>query len=288
MDLIIETDIGHDPDDFFAICYLISAGVNIRAITITPGDPDQVAITKLILRETGLNIPIGVSKLNRDKLSSGSIHHSMLNKYGRSKIEAHDGPGDKIVGDVLKEYPDCELFVIGPVSSIGKYLKNHNVEIKRATMQGGFLGYNLHNFPCKRLSKFENSVWQPTFNLNGDIPAGLSFISANIKERMFVGKNVCHTVIYNRNTHNRGLKIKDRASELFKEAMDMYLKKHGEKKFHDPSAACCHLHPEIGSWVIGNTKRMEKGWGTELCENGDLILADIDYGMLWENILNFK
>lgn len=34
--LIVETDIGHDPDDLFALCYLFSAGVNIKAILLTP------------------------------------------------------------------------------------------------------------------------------------------------------------------------------------------------------------------------------------------------------------
>jgi len=28
----IETDLGSDPDGFFAICYLLSAGVNIRVL----------------------------------------------------------------------------------------------------------------------------------------------------------------------------------------------------------------------------------------------------------------
>ncbi len=35
--LVVETDLGRDPDDFSALCYLISAGYNIVGITITPG-----------------------------------------------------------------------------------------------------------------------------------------------------------------------------------------------------------------------------------------------------------
>lgn len=51
MKLIIETDLGHDPDDFFAICYFIDAGIDIQLITISPGDPDQIAIAKFLLKE---------------------------------------------------------------------------------------------------------------------------------------------------------------------------------------------------------------------------------------------
>ena len=63
MDIIIETDIGGDPDDFFAICYLISSGANIRLINISPGSKRQIAIAKFIIKRLGLNIPIGVPTL---------------------------------------------------------------------------------------------------------------------------------------------------------------------------------------------------------------------------------
>jgi hypothetical protein len=43
IDLIVETGLGHDPDDFFTLCYLAAAGVRLRAITVVPGDRDQLA-----------------------------------------------------------------------------------------------------------------------------------------------------------------------------------------------------------------------------------------------------
>ncbi len=51
MNLIIETDIGHDPDDFFALCYLHSAGIKIRAILISIGHSYQTAIFNRIKQE---------------------------------------------------------------------------------------------------------------------------------------------------------------------------------------------------------------------------------------------
>jgi hypothetical protein len=35
MDLIVETDCGHDPDDLFMLCHLVAAGVNLRCVTVT-------------------------------------------------------------------------------------------------------------------------------------------------------------------------------------------------------------------------------------------------------------
>lgn len=289
MDLIVETDIGHDCDDFFALCYLVSAGVNIRAILISPGDPDQVAIARFFCEQVGLQIPIGASKLNRSKLSSGSIHHEMLKKYRYSFAAAPDGLGVDLLPDIFKLYPDAELFVIGPVSSLGAYFANNpDLVVKRGTMQGGFCGYHLHNYPVERLPQFEGKTWVPTFNLNGDRPGGLAFLNAKIGDRRFVGKNVCHTVLYTAQQFARMRPPPNRASELFMEAMRMYLAKHTEKKFHDPTAAVCHLHPEIGFWVKGKIQKMEGGWGTVADENGDSVLAHIDYDKLWEHIYTME
>ena len=287
MNLIVETDLGHDPDDLFAILWLLSIGVNIRAITLHPGDLDQVAMAKFITSHFGLDCPVGVAKLNRDKLSSGSVHHQLLKKYKRPLVDVHDGPGDEIIADAYKKYPDSELFVIGPVTSVAKYLKKNDPLIPRVTMQGGFLAYDQHNFPCRRLEKFEGKNWVPTFNLNGDRPAGLALMAARATERRFVTKNVCHTVIYNKAVHER-LKPHNEPSRMFKEAMDMYLEKHDEKKFHDPTAAVCHVIPEVASWVRGNLMKIESGWGTKLNEDGDYIIADIDYDRLWNHICNFN
>ena len=292
MDLIIETDIGHDPDDLFAICYLAAAGVNIRAILISPGDPDQIAIAKFVCDEIGLNIPIGVSHENRDKLSSGSIHHELLKKYGRPLEAKADGMGVDIITSVLGEYPDCQLFVIGPVTSIGRYLKNNpEAYFDAATMQGGFLPYSVCDANVRH-PNFEGKDSMPTFNLNGDRESGVRFIAANIACRQMVGKNVCHTIMFDR---EQGKKICPkpgpgcRASSLFKEAADMYLEKHEGKKFHDPTAACLHLHSEIGTWLHGKTVKSGSGWTTVAdSKNGDKILVDVDRDMLWGHLLNFK
>ena len=47
--IIIDTDLGHDPDDFFAICYLSAIGVKIDAIVLSPGDLDQIAFANFLV-----------------------------------------------------------------------------------------------------------------------------------------------------------------------------------------------------------------------------------------------
>lgn len=275
MSLIIETDLGHDPDDFFAICYLAAAGVDIRAILVTPGDPDQIAIAALLRDELGLDIPIGAAKPNRTKLSSGSIHHDLLKRYGRRLEAFPDGLGHEFLAGMKTE--DHDLFVIGPLSSVGKHLRSGGRPFRRATMQGGFVPYSFYR-PTVTLDKFEDQSWVPTFNLNGDVDGAKAFLSANMPRRV-VGKNICHTVEFNKARFARFAPPKNRASELFCEAAQLYFTHHDSKKFHDPTAAVLHLHPEVGLWADGKTTRMKGGWTTFPGE--DQVLVDLDYEAMW-------
>jgi len=316
MNLIVETDIGHDPDDLFALCYLIAAGVNIKALLVHPGDPDQIAITKYICEVAGIKIPIGFDKFNRIKNSSGSIHHQLLGKRMEhlNKWGIGDGYSDDILNDEIRE--DTEFFVCGPVTTIGNYLENYPSSIKKATMQGGFLSYSAYN-PKNKIEKFVGKYSMQTFNLNGDIKAGKKFLSANIQRRQMVGKNLCHSIIFQQDHLDR-INPKCDTSKLFKRAAELYFTKHSNKKFHDPTAACLHLHPEIGEWFRGRTVRLNtsSGWGEKLAKsekyddyleyislnqdirsdgwgtipdpNGDYIAANIDEDKLWDHLFNFN
>lgn len=292
MNLIIETDLGHDPDDFFAICYLIAAGVNIRHISVHPGDPDQLAVANLIRKFTGHNFTIGNSKVDREKPSSGGIHHELLKHFGHSLSYTPDGLGEYLVEMACEEYDDVEALVIGPATSIGGFIAAHKtlseepVPIKWATIQGGFLGYHHHDFPCLRLPQFEGRSWMPTFNLNGDRNAALSLGTSGVPLQ-YVCKNVCHTVEFTRERFSEFGKPKCAASELFIKAGELYFRKHDGKKFHDPTAAVCHLYPEIAEWVIGRMFKMEGGWGYVPDVEGHLVIADIEYDILWEHLRTF-
>ena len=291
MDLIVETDLGRDPDDFFALCYLISAGVDIRAITISPGDLDQVAVAKFLLKEVGLDIPVGVGRLKRDKSSVGGVHKTLLTRYGFPSIYPHDGYGPEVIREVHAKYPDAEFFSIGPVLSVGRYILSHKptsfLPITRATMQGGFIGYDIHGQDVPRLDKFEGLKVCPTFNLGGGKNEAFSYTSCKfIGQRNWIGKNICHTIVYDKIIHKiiQAVPPKDRAGELLREGMDAYLEKHSGKKFHDPSAAVCMLHPEIATWVKASPYYEKGKWGCFMDEHGDNVCINIDTDKLWEHI----
>ncbi len=283
MDLIVETDLGHDPDDFFTLCYLAAAGVRIRAICVVPGDRDQLAIARLLVKTLDLDVPVGASKLDSGKFSSGGMHHELLKRFGFPKTAGHDGPGHEVIAATVGRHPDCEFLIIGPCTSTARYLSRPEAVIpRRLTMQGGFLGYHLHA-PQVRLPQFEGKEGVPTFNLNGDRKGADVLLQAPIPDRRFVGKNVCHTLLYDRAFHAT-MPAADPGSPaqmLFFSGMEAYLRTHEAKKWHDPTAAACHLHPHLGTWVRGRVARIADGWGTLADEQGDQVLADVDRAALW-------
>jgi pyrimidine-specific ribonucleoside hydrolase len=190
----------------------------------------------------------------------------------------------------MAKHPDCEFLIIGPCTSTARYLSRPDARMpRRLTMQGGFLGYHLFA-PRVLLPEFEGKEWLPTFNLNGDRKGAQVLLNALIPERRFVGKNVCHTLLYDQTMHATmpATDPNNPASVLFMLAMEMYLATHAEKKWHDPTAAACHLHPEIGTWLRGRVTKIESGWGTVADREGDLILADIDREALWDCFRSWK
>jgi pyrimidine-specific ribonucleoside hydrolase len=283
-ELIVETDLGHDPDDFFTLCYLAAAGVPIRAVCVVPGDRDQLAVARMVVKVLGLDVPVGASKPDSRTCSSGGMHHDLLDRLGFPREAGHDGPGHEVIAAVMERSPGCEFLVIGPCTSTARYLTRPDARVpRRLTMQGGFLGYHLHA-PRVRLPEFEGREWAPTFNLNGDRKGAEVLLKAPIPDRRFVGKNVCHTLLYDRAFH-ASMPAADPdspAQVLFMAGMGAYLREHEAKKWHDPTAAACHLHPEVGVWYRGRVVKREGGWGTAPDENGDLILADVDREALWD------
>lgn len=276
--LIIETDLGRDPDDFFAICYLIGAGIKIEAMFITPGDPDQIAIGKFLSKHLKQNFPVMASHENRNKKSSVGIYYQILNKYQYPLLESADNQEIDL--------NNKDIFIIGPPTKIGTMLEGKT--IGNITVQGGFIGYDVHGLPTIKLDKFIGKQTVSTFNLGGAISQSHNIINhKNCKNKRFVSKNLCHTIIYNDHINDliMSYKTKNPAIKLLREGMNLYLKNHkAGKKFHDPTAAVCHLHPQIATWVKAKLYSEKNQWGAKLDENGDDIIVDIDRDKLWEYI----
>jgi pyrimidine-specific ribonucleoside hydrolase len=236
------------------------------------------------------DVLIGVPELGRKKEQPTNIHRDLLDKYKFPYYSSRAVYSLNIL-DCIARNANLEFFGCGPLKNFGHcLLPPCTLKINRATMQGGFIGYDVHGLPCKKLAKFEGKVKVATFNLNGDKKGALRFLEMeNIRERRFVSKNVCHTVTYDKRVHEivKSVPPKDRASELLREGMDLRFKSNPEGKvFHDPTAAVCHIHPEIATWVRAKLYCEKGEWGANLDDNGDYIIVDVDQEKIWNHIAN--
>jgi hypothetical protein len=281
-DFIIETDLGHDPDDLFCICHLVEAGHNVLAMGLVPGCRGQVTLACGLRELFGLDYEIGIQK-DAAKDEKLGIHDDLACYYGFSIQHSYaDGLSQDVFRRALTKNPDADLLIIGPAPGLGKVA---DLARGKMTFQGGFLPYSLHR-PSNPLPQFEGKEYVPTFNFNGDRKAVDALQTAPLALRRYCGKNVCHGVVLDRKRAEGLSEPKNSAGEVYTRAVKLYLERHEAKKMHDPTALACHLHPEIATWFRGRPMRNSHGWTTFPYCDGDYVLADVDHERLWDVILN--
>lgn len=287
MNFIIETDLGHDPDDLFTLCHLWEAGHTILALGLVPGSPEQVHLATGLRKRLQLDFLVGVAKPFAQSEKLG-IHDKLIARLGFVATIA-DGSNAEVFSQAFRKQVDAEVLAIGPAPGLRETCSFAQGNL---TFQGGFLPYSLYR-PEEELPQFEGKTEMPTFNFNGCRDAVERVLAAPFKRRQFCGKNVCHSILLTRGlsslmdlTQTIGCGPAAEACGVYEEARKLYFTKHQEKKLHDPVALVCHLRPEIATWFRGFPIRQGSGWSVRPDPEGDFILADIDREKLWHHLLN--
>lgn len=271
-----------DPDDFLTLLLLLGHPlVNLKAVTVTPGTPDQIGLVRHALSWFSLNIPVGAFNIEHDKVCVSKWHYKA---YGQISASRDAEPGDQ----VLLQYCDDTTTLItgGPLKNLGAALELAKVtgrefKLGRLVAQGGFAGEGV--IPSdKQLDKFKGEQTCPTYNLNGDRKSALAVLEySGIQIRRFVSKNVCHHVYYDQELHEyiRAIKDKSQSLALIWKGMDIYLrKKPMGKKLHDPLAACCAIDESIGTWAEVELYQERNEWGARLSPGSRTwIITDYDH-----------
>ena len=292
LQVVLDMETG-DPDDFFTLLFLLGHPcVHLKAVTVVPGTPDQIGFLRYVLqRFNRTDLPLGV--FNMDAKPALSKFH--LKIYDNQSItesrEALDG------SDVLLEYCDEQTILIcgGPLKNVAKAIGKGEFKLGRLVAQGGFAGDNIVP-EGKRLSKFNGRITCPTFNLGADIPAAKTVLNyAGIREKYFVSKNVCHGVVYTRETHCELERVKDKSQSLAEmyHMMSVYLNRAGKhgKALHDPLAACCAIDLSIGEWkeVQLYVDEKTKEWGSILSDHPNVrIIVDYDHEKFLSTLFTYE
>ena len=166
--IIIDTDIGDDIDDAFAVALALqSPELQILGITTTFGDTEERAkLLDRFLRETGhARIPVAAGAATQT--SSPMTQRRYAERY--SGETPHANAVEFILGEI-RRYPDeITLVAIGPLVNIGALIEKDTAtfrKLRRVVLMGGSvargygdLGYTKPRGP------------EPEWNIKNDIPA---------------------------------------------------------------------------------------------------------------------
>src|SRR5690242_5582227 len=132
-----------DPDDFLTLLLLLGhPGVRLKAVTVTPGTPEQIGLVRhAITNWFGRDIPLGAYDIKRQKQCVSAWHY---NVYGHipPSTQAEYGP------ELLLRYCDEQTTLItgAPLKNLGRCLQmvqeRHlpDFRLGRLVAQGGFAG----------------------------------------------------------------------------------------------------------------------------------------------------
>jgi pyrimidine-specific ribonucleoside hydrolase len=288
-----------DPDDVLTLLFLAShPDVELRAVTITPGNQEQVALVRWLLQQLNLrNVRIGAQDWPANATKPINLAAKFYGSFGRSR----DGePKCERADQVLLECCDESVTLVtgAALHNLGGALKMPGFCLGRWVAQGGFAGEGVVP-PDKQMDKFKGKRTCPTWNFGGNIPAAqASLASTAIDRKICVSKNVCHSVVYDDQFH-MALKAavameaadapkgrRAMAFEMIYDAMDQYLRhKPGGKKLHDPLALATAFDESVCELAEVELFCQKGQWGSRL-QPGSRTWISVAYDALkFENAL---
>jgi purine nucleosidase len=185
--VILDTDIGTDVDDAFAVALAaVSKEIDVAAVTVVHGDVDlRARIARKLLNLAGRD-DIPVSKGLSEPLTPG-MEYNMHGHEGKGiltpsdkNLKIHEKPAvDLIIDDVLSSGEETTVITIGPVTNLAVAIKKEP-KIKRRIEDYIFMGGAL-NPPI-----IKGKPLSPRFetNLNSDPLASKIVLQSGIPTTM--------------------------------------------------------------------------------------------------------
>jgi len=178
--VIIDTDIGDDVDDAFAVgLALQSPELKILGITTAWGNtPLRTKLVGRFLQETGrTEIPIatGIEKY----LATGKLTFSQARYAERGPQQDYPGAVDFLLEQIRQHPGEITLIAIGPETNLGAAIERDPEtfrKLKRVVLMGGsvYRGYDGFAYPTGTAKP------QPEWNILCDIPAAQKLFTSGI------------------------------------------------------------------------------------------------------------
>jgi len=276
-----------DPDDVLTLLFLCShPDVDLRAVTITPGSKEQVALVRWLLEQMDLtHVRLGAQEWPANENKPVPLNTQFYQSFGRSP---QGEPRCEQASQVLLDCCDDNVTLVtgGPLHNLGAALRMNGFRLGRWVAQGGFAGEGV--VPSeKQMDKFKGMEVCPTWNFCGNIPAAQAALSSTaITRKVCVSKNVCHSVNYDTAWHEAlgaAATYEERSAPkarpavalgMMHKAMDAYLqKKPGGKKLHDPLALAVALDESVCELAEVDLFCQKGKWGSRLSPDSNIWIS---------------
>lgn len=279
-----------DPDDVLTLLFLCSKpGLELRAVTVTPGTEDQVSMIGWILKTVGMSgVRIGATEWPRKAAGKGVIYGRFYDSFGRlDKDEIVCEPADRVLLECCDER--VTLVTGAALTNLGAALQHDGFRLGRWVAQGGFAGEGV--VPSHlQMPKFKGKTSCATWNFGGNLPAATAALASPcIGRRVCVSKNVCHRTGYDAqwqrelgaalaNETSIGRSCRLKALEMLHAAMANYMSAGKVKKMHDPLALAVALDESVCELAEVEVFKSPPGsWGSRLAPgSGTWISIDYD------------
>jgi len=286
LSIVFDMETG-DPDDVLTLLLLCAhPEVELRAVTITPGSGEQVALVQWLLQQVGLDkqVMVGAQEWPANADKPGCLRGKFYNCFERAPRK--EWTQVDTAAAVLQRCCDehTTLLTGGPLHNLGAALQVEDFRVGRWVAQGGFAGEGVVPQHLQ-MDKFAGKKSCPTWNFNGNIAAAEAALASEaIGRRVLVSKNVCHRVVYDAALHEDlkaavqqagadGRVQREAALRLICTSMEKYAK---EKKLHDPLALAAALDESVCTFAEVSVFRDKGGWGSRLTAATDTWIS-VDY-----------
>jgi pyrimidine-specific ribonucleoside hydrolase len=302
-----------DPDDVLTLLLLAAHPlVDLRAVTITPGTAEQVALVRWILQRLGLaeTVKLGAQSWPRHQNDEGGniSKARFYQNFGRQYCVT-DGtsnlPACQRADRVLVESCDEQTTLVtgAPLHNLHDVLRNFpEFRLGRWVAQGGFAGEGVVARE-KQMDKFKGHQTFSTWNFGGNIPAAEAALASDlILKKICVSKNVCHGAVYEDDWHAALRRAADQADVDFKalqctsarcvglrmmyNAMDDFLRRSpGGKKLHDPLALAVALDESVCELAEVKLFCQKGKWGSRLCPGSGTWISTAHNAQQFQRVL---
>ena len=178
--VIIDTDIGDDVDDAFAVALALqSPELKILGITTAWGNtPLRAKLVARFLQETGrTDIPIAVG--TEKYPAKGKLTFSQAKYAERGPDRTFPAAVDFLLAQIRQHPNEITLIAIGPETNIGEAIDRDSAtfrKLKRVVLMGGsvYRGYDGFNYPTAKPQP------QPEWNILCDIPAAQKLFTSGV------------------------------------------------------------------------------------------------------------